>query len=248
MSDDTSTFPSQKLASEGRLERRQRRRILEVLEDHPDGIGFNELLSEVDDIISRNTLRKRLDEYEDDELVEPPDDWRRGQKKEYTLTEKGTEPDGLDDEFRNGLTYIWHKWEKALEMYEKEGFSRDEVQNYILNERVRFCLTNSAPANNMEDEYSPEIEIEAKQLPETRQDQSIAEFYNTIAAELYNFYTETIFGRIYIKTEGKASRLKKDIILKTYESTKVLTGEMNNMREESNVPLPESDSSAIQEE
>jgi DNA-binding HxlR family transcriptional regulator len=248
MADDTSPFPYQKLASEGSLERRQRQRILEVLEEHPDGIGFNELLSEVDDIISRNTLKKRLDEYEGEELVQSPDDWRRGQKKKYSLTEKGTEPDGLNDEFENGLKYIWHRWEKALEMYDEDDFSRKEVQNYILNERVRFCLTTSVSANNTKEDYSPEIEIEANQLPEPRKDVSDAEFYNMIGAELYKFYTETIFGRIYIKTEGKASRLKKDIMLRTYESTKVLRERMNEMREESNVPFPESDSSAIQEE
>jgi hypothetical protein len=81
MTEDMGPFPHQNLASDGTLEQKQQEQILETLDDYPDGIGFNELLREVNDIISRNTLKSRLEKYEEESIVETPDDWRRGQKK-----------------------------------------------------------------------------------------------------------------------------------------------------------------------
>lgn len=244
MADDTNPYPYQKSASDGSLRRKQRERILTVLENHPDGIGFNELLSEVDDIISRNTLKKRLNKYEEEDLIESPDDWRRGQKKKYSLTKSGSKPDGLEEEYKNGQDYICRIWKEALDMYGEEDFSRDKVQNHILNERIRFCLRESESAISMEEEYSPEVEIEAKNLPRTQEDLPITDFYKIMSGELHKFYTEVIFGRIYIETEGKASRIKKDVVLETYNQTQKLMGRFYKIWKKSDVPLPESDSTS----
>lgn len=242
MTEDMNPFPNQKLASDGTLKRKQEQRILDTLGDHPDGLGFNELLKEVEDIISRNTLKNRLEEYEDDEVVETPDDWRRGQKKKYSLTEKGKKPANIDEEFRDGWNYIWGIWDEVLSMYEEESFSREKVLEHVFNERVRFELATSVSADAMNDLYSPMIKIDSEKLPQPQEDTSIAEFYMTVAAELYKFYTQTVFGRIYIQTEGKSSRLKKEMMLSTYDSTIDLRIKMDEMWKHSKVPKVESDS------
>lgn len=242
MSEDKGPFPHQKLASDGTLEQKQRQKIFETLDNYPDGIGFNELLREVDDIISRNTLKDRLEKYEKEGVVETPDDWRRGQKKKYKLTEKGQIPSNLEDQFEDGCAYIWGIWDDVLRMYDKESFSREEVIQYVFNEQVRFRLATSVSADATNEDYSPEIEINSNQLPSPNENDSIAEFYNTIAAELYKFYTETIFGRMYIDTQSKSSIIKKEIMLKTYDSTVDLRIKMNNIWEKSAVPMVDSES------
>ncbi|MFD1641785.1 winged helix-turn-helix domain-containing protein [Halohasta litorea] len=242
MTEDMGPFPHQNLASDGTLEQKQQEQILETLDDYPDGIGFNELLREVNDIISRNTLKSRLEKYEEESIVETPDDWRRGQKKKYRLTEKGRVPNNLEKQFEDGCKYIWEIWGRILDMYGEDTFSRGKVIQYVLNERVRYGLVTSVSADATNQDYSPDIEIDSQQLPNPNKDDSIAEFYNTIAAELYKFYTETIFGKIYIETESKSSLLKKEIMLKTYDSTVDLRIQMNEMWNESEVPTLESDS------
>jgi DNA-binding HxlR family transcriptional regulator len=237
MSDDNQKRIVRRGVTDEGLERARRNAIREALSANEDGLGFNELLDEVDDLISRNTLQSRLEEYEKEGLITTPDDYRPGQKKNYQLTEKATKPEGVEVAYKDWQDNIIGIWKKALLMYE-EGEPREEIVRFVLNETHRYNLATSTLASGKQEYKSSlgNVEISRDGIPPVPTDTPDSEFYKSLAAELYKFYTEKIFGDVYIQTDQKSSALKKDVMIETYESTIRLRQRMNKLWQQSPVP------------
>jgi DNA-binding HxlR family transcriptional regulator len=226
------------------LERKRRKAVLNALESNPDGLGFNELLREVnksEKIISRNTLKDRLEQYEDEEgLIQTDDNYRPGQKKKIQLTEMGQKPKEVNESYEYWEEKLLKVWSNALKMYRKDGKNRSDILHYVFNKRLRYDLANAVLTNTTEKYRSDlsEIELPKRAIPKPEEKHSDGEFFRGIAAELYKLYTEKIFGNAYIETDDRAVQLQKDVMIDTYGRTGIFRDRMNILWQDSEVPMP----------
>ncbi|MBS7615008.1 hypothetical protein KEJ18_04680 [Candidatus Bathyarchaeota archaeon] len=62
-------------------------KICTLLRENPQGLGFNELYKKTRKLCAKVTLRKKLDELLEKELIEGPQNWRHGKKQVYKISE-----------------------------------------------------------------------------------------------------------------------------------------------------------------
>lgn len=243
--DDDSEHKEFQLPRRGRtdqdIERKRRQKVLEVLSEHDDGLGFNELTKNVEGLISRATLRDRLEDYEDEGLIEMPESHRRGQKKIIRLEEKGKPPEGLEYTYKQWGHEVFSVWEDVLDMYNEEQDSVDckQVIKYTLTCRFRWDLRGTVLASKADEEYSEkvrEMELPDEAVPKLNEPPVVEEFYTTIAAELWKYYTEKIYGEAHIETQDKATSVRKDTFLRAFEWSIACRDQINEMWGRSPVP------------
>lgn len=239
---DTWKRSRQGVGDSDQLERKRRNAVLNALEDHPNGLGFNELHDCVDELFARNTLRNRLERYEDNGLVEMSGA-RRGQKKTIQLSDAGTKPEAINNTYKNQISTVLNIWSEALNMYEPEDFHRERILKYVYDECLRYDLVNRVTASSGTDSFSVDmknIELQSEAIP-APESESPEEFFNQLAGELQKYYTERIFGRVFIETEDKADQLKSDVMLEAYSTTNELRAKMLDVWKESDAPCPYSE-------
>lgn len=221
------------------IERQRREEVLGTLSNHNDGLGFNELAEKVEHVISRVTLKDRLDDYDDEGLIQMPKDHRRGQKKRIQLTEKGTPPEGLEEIYEQWMIELLTVWQDVLEQYnnEQDSINHSEILKHVLTWRFRWDLRETVVASTADEEYQEmldHIDIPDDAVPNL--ESSTEDFYLTLAAELWKYYTEKIYGEAHIETLGKATQIQKDALANTFHWSIGCREQIYKMWDESPVP------------
>jgi DNA-binding Lrp family transcriptional regulator len=169
--DSAEDLPIDMLSGRSDPNKRQIMEIYSLLSKNGK-MSFNQLADELDDEMARNTLKKRIEELKQQDIVDqhPPDEeWRRGKKKKYKINEDSNQPYqkaleqirlaqyeflfGFDtsDEGNLRQTAPGHIWPMTLEKYEN-----DEAIDH-----VELCQTNARKMEGTtEAEFTEEDSVE----------------------------------------------------------------------------------------
>jgi len=86
-------------------------KVLAILERFPEGIGLNELHQQTEDICARDTLRKMLNEFQEDKLIEQePKEPRRGQKILYKCSQSVSKYREKQKTIQERYTYLYNEF------------------------------------------------------------------------------------------------------------------------------------------
>lgn len=196
-------------------------RVIESLADHPEGLLQNELRDRLEDHMAPNTLRTRLDQLQESNVISQDprqEDWDWGDPKRYTLNnvEKWNKIFG---EWDSHTDVVLSQWEKALDEYEP-GNERRLVELY--SEYVEMLQGDPYPG-----------------MYEPTPDDAPTDIYEHILIELYRFHTEKIFGETYIQTSDTEEEYRLVLFDVTRYRAVSLRDQMYRIWSESSVPGPE---------